>query len=194
MGNPQPHFVSRIRPNPAAVLESRVEPAALPCPLPQSRRRDADSSGSGFDVLDKSDVFLHGAIGNVIFHRKQMETSHSPYGMFSPSHDYMTESEEFRNNLLRLMAEKGLKAAELSRMAGLNPRAVKDIEEQRVTSPKLSTVIALARALQADPAQMMGLRPLADLRPELLSFLARYDVVEQEQLLLALSALLHRPA
>ena len=53
----------------------------------------------------------------------------------------------FRVNLFRLMGEQGLTAAELSRKARLNARAVKDIEEGRSKSPKLSTAKALADAL-----------------------------------------------
>lgn len=104
----------------------------------------------------------------------------------------MNESEVFRANLLRLMAERGFKAAELSRRAGLNPRMVKDIEEERVASPKLSTVFALAKALGADPAEMMGLGPRNRLAPNLAEFLSQYDEAEQAQLLQALSALPHR--
>jgi len=101
----------------------------------------------------------------------------------------MDESEIFRLNLLRLMAEKGLKAAELSKRAKLNARMVKDIEERRVASPKLSTVFALAKALGADPAEMVGLGPRTRLAPALEAYLAQYDQSEQERLLQALSAL-----
>ena len=95
----------------------------------------------------------------MIFHTMQGETSHFPALIYGDKRLYMDESETFRANLLRLMAEKGFKAAELSKRAKLNPRAVKDIEEHRVTSPKLSTVFALAKALGSDPAEMMGLGP-----------------------------------
>lgn len=103
--------------------------------------------------------------------------------------DYMNASETFRFNLLRLMAEKGFKAAELSKKANLNARAVKDIEEGRVASPKISTVCALANALGADPAEMMGLGSRSRLIPALDEYLSQYDQSEQEQLLQALSAL-----
>ncbi len=106
----------------------------------------------------------------------------------------MDESTTFRENLLRLMAEKGFKAAELSKRAKLNPRAVKDIEENRVVSPKLSTVFALARALSVDPAEMMGLGPRSRLLPELEAYLAQYDLSQQERLLEALAALPGQPA
>ena len=194
MQNPKSDFISRFRPYSATIFEPRVKPPALPGPLAQCGRRDSQSSGSGVDVFDQCDVFLHDATDNVKYHRVQRESSHLSKGEILPKPSAMTESESFRRNLLRLMSEKGLKAAELSRMAGLNPRAVKDIEEQRVTSPKLSTVMALARALQVDPAAMMGLRPMSKLRPELLSFLAQYDESEQEQLLSALAALSHKHA
>jgi transcriptional regulator with XRE-family HTH domain len=101
----------------------------------------------------------------------------------------MDASHLFRANLLRLMAEKGLRAAEVSKRAGLNARAIKDIEEGRVVSPKLSTVFALAKALGADPGEMIGLGPRSQVLPELQQFLAQYDEDEQAQLLQALSAL-----
>jgi transcriptional regulator with XRE-family HTH domain len=119
----------------------------------------------------------------------QGETSHFPALIYGDKRLSMDESETFRANLLRLMAEKGFKAAELSKRAKLNPRAVKDIEEHRVTSPKLSTVFALARALGSDPAEMMGLGPRSRLAPALEAFLAQYDQSEQARILQALSVL-----
>lgn len=100
----------------------------------------------------------------------------------------MEESEAFRANLLRIMAERGIAAATLSKMAGLNARAVKDIEEGRVKSPKVSTVFAIARALDEDPAVMLGLGPRPKLRQELVEFLQQYTESEQAQILAALSA------
>jgi len=58
----------------------------------------------------------------------------------------MDVSEMFRANLLAAMRGSGMTAAGLSKAAGLNVRAVKDIEERKTASPKLSTVFALARA------------------------------------------------
>jgi transcriptional regulator with XRE-family HTH domain len=100
----------------------------------------------------------------------------------------MDASVAFRENLLRLMGEQKLRAAELSKRAGLNPRAVKDIEENRVVSPKLSTVIALAEALGADPAEMMGLGARGAVKPELARFLSQYTEDEQGRILAALAA------
>jgi transcriptional regulator with XRE-family HTH domain len=100
----------------------------------------------------------------------------------------MDASIAFRENLLRLMGEQKLRAAELSKRAGLNPRAVKDIEENRVVSPKLSTVIALAEALGADPAEMMGLGARDAIKPELARFLSQYTEEEQGRILTALAA------
>jgi transcriptional regulator with XRE-family HTH domain len=126
---------------------------------------------------------------NVIFHTMQREISHSPNGIYQATPSRMDENEAFRENLLRLMAARGYSAAELSRKASLNARAVKDIEERRAQSPKLSTVFALARALGADPGEMIGLGPRIDLAPELARYLSRYSVSDQERLLQALSAL-----
>lgn len=71
--------------------------------------------------------------------------------------DRIDESEAFRRNMLFFMRIRGLSAAGLSRKAGLNPRAVKDIEERRTGSPRLSTVFNLARALEVPVEVLLGL-------------------------------------
>ena len=106
----------------------------------------------------------------------------------------MEADETFRRNLTRLRTEQGLSAAELSRRAGLNLRMVTDIEEGRSQSPKISTVISLARALGADPAEMMGLGRRVRLRDELAEYLSRLGEDEQERLLDALRNLPRAPA
>lgn len=106
----------------------------------------------------------------------------------------MSESEIFRRNLLAAMAEEGLSAAALSRKAGLNARAVKDIEENRVRSPKLSTVFALSEALNRDPGEMMGLGKRPKVRADLAEYLSQYSEDEQERFLSALNLLPKRPA
>jgi transcriptional regulator with XRE-family HTH domain len=101
----------------------------------------------------------------------------------------MDENEIFRANLLRVMGEKGVDAANLSRAAGLNARAVKDIEERRAVSPKLSTVFRLARALGVDPGELLGLGGREQLAPELREFLSQYTEEDQRRILLALESL-----
>ena len=96
------------------------------------------------------------------------------------------DPEVFRQNLLRVMKSRGLKAAQLSRLAGLNPRAVKDIEEGRAQSPKLSTVFALADALEIDPGELIGLGPRHQLLADLAEYLAKYSKDDQARLLEAL--------
>lgn len=102
----------------------------------------------------------------------------------------MNENEVFQRNLLRTMKEKGLNAAELSKKAGLNPRAVKDIEETRAQSPRLSTVFKLAAALGADVGEMVGLGPRPTINAELARYLSQYSDDEQKRILVALSTLL----
>lgn len=106
----------------------------------------------------------------------------------------MDESETFRVNLLRIIAERGITEAALSKQAKLNARAVTDIREKRTASPKLSTVFALARALDYDPAQLMGLGPRPKLNAELAKFLSQLDEAEQARLLAALAAVPPAPA
>lgn len=101
----------------------------------------------------------------------------------------MDENEVFRLNLLRIMADKGFDAANLSRAAKLNPRAVKDIEERRAVSPKLSTIFKLAKALSVEPSELMGLTERQKLEPELVAYLVQYSEEDQRKLLLALASL-----
>lgn len=128
----------------------------------------------------------------MINHTLQRETSHFRLLAAAFTHPDMDENETFRLNLIRLMRERGLKAAQLSKLADLNARAVTDIEEGRAQSPKISTVFKLAKALQVDPAELMGLGPRLLLNRELAEFLSQYSETEQERLLQGLSAL-HPP-
>lgn len=101
----------------------------------------------------------------------------------------MTEGEIFRRNLMQAMKDRGMTAAGLSKAAGLNARAVKDIEEGRVSSPRLSTVFALAEALGLDPGEMLGLGPRDKIQRELARYLSQFDESEQERLFAALKLL-----
>lgn len=95
----------------------------------------------------------------------------------------------FRSKLIELREAQGLSRAELSRRAGLNIRAVTDIEEGKAVSPKISTAFAIAKALGVDPGEMLGLGKRVSVRQELAQFLAQYSEEEQGRLLAALEAL-----
>lgn len=99
----------------------------------------------------------------------------------------MSETDRFVAALLAAIADSDWNDASLSTAAGLNRRAVTDLREGRVQSPKLSTVFALARALNRDPAEMMGLGPRYRLKDDLARYLAQYSEAEQERILSALS-------
>jgi transcriptional regulator with XRE-family HTH domain len=134
------------------------------------------------------------AKGSVFFHTDQAETTHSLQGADCFISCGMDESAKFRENLLIALRESGLNEAELSVKAGLNRRAVTDIREQRVRSPKLSTVFALAKALNRDPGEMMGLGPRPKVQKDLADFLSQYDEADQQQLLAAIRAFPRQPA
>ncbi|WP_134077389.1 helix-turn-helix domain-containing protein [Rhodovulum visakhapatnamense] len=119
---------------------------------------------------------------SVIFHTYQREISHSRSNLSRGKLLTMDENETFRSNLLTALRESGMTEAELSRRAGLNRRAVTDIKECRVVSPKLSTVFALSAALGRDPGEMMGLGRRPQLRESLTSLLSEYDEDAQAQL------------
>jgi len=95
----------------------------------------------------------------------------------------MDEGEIFIKNLVDAIRADNLNEAELSRKAGLNKRAVTDLREGRVKSPKISTAVKIAKALNRDPAEMMGLAPKHSVAPKVAEYLGRYDEVEQERLL-----------
>ena len=102
--------------------------------------------------------------------------------------------ETFRRNLRAAREAKGLNVDQLSLMVGTNRRLVRDIEEGRSQSPKLSTVFRLAEALGVEPGELLGLGPRQTLIAELAAFLAQYDEASQERFLAALRALpLPRP-
>ena len=132
--------------------------------------------------------------GNVIYHTEQRESSHSPQLGERGKFLTMSESEVFIRNLLKAIEEEGIADATLSVRAGLNRRAVTDLREGRVRSPKLSTVFALAEALNRDPGEMMGLGKRPQLQPDLVALLARYSPEDQERFLSALALLPGRPA
>lgn len=119
----------------------------------------------------------------------QQETSHSRIPNAKTIVEIMDINEVFRINLLAAIKARGLKEAELSKLANLNARAVTDIREGRTRSPKLSTAIALAEALGIDPAEMMGLGKRYNLRDDLAKMLSEYSEEDQERLVAGLSVL-----
>ena len=94
----------------------------------------------------------------------------------------------FRENLLSHMKDKGLKPAQLSKMAGLNPRAVKDIEEERIKNPRIQTVLALEAAMEQPFGKLLG-KSIDEIDSELLSLLGELDGATQKQLLMTLQSL-----
>ena len=126
----------------------------------------------------------------MIYHTMQREISHSRpvdgCGMFPTMKE--TESETFIRNLIAAVdASDYWTDARLSKAAGVNRRAVTDMREGRVKSPKLSTVFKLAKALNRDPGEMMGIGPRERVRADLAEFLSQYSEDEQEKLLSALN-------
>lgn len=101
----------------------------------------------------------------------------------------MTWEERFRASLKRIRTERGLDAANLSLAAGLNRRAVTDIEIGAAKSPKLSTAMALSEALDVPLSEMLGPGSPDALLQEWVDFLAQYDEEDQRNLLRAVQAL-----
>lgn len=106
----------------------------------------------------------------------------------------MTAVDNFRRNLAALRRERGLDAANLSLRAGLNRRAVTDIESGASKNPTLATCAGLAAALGVPLAQMIGEAPRAALAQELDAFLGQYSEDEQRTILRAIQALRPSPS
>lgn len=130
----------------------------------------------------------------MIYHTGQCERTHFTMKGGCANSRSMEIDETFRKNLIDMRAAKGMDAKALSRAAGLGERGVKDIEECRSQSPKISTAYKLAKALDADLIEMMGLGTVPNVSPKVVDFLLQYDEGEQEQLLAALSLIPPRPA
>lgn len=128
----------------------------------------------------------------MIYHTMQDETSHFRFFAARVNYLRMSESEVFRANLKRFREERGMAAAELSRQAGMNLRGVKDIEEGRSQSPKLSTIISLANALDVDVIELLSAKPRPRINRELEDFLSQYDEEAQVQFLTAFRAIAPR--
>lgn len=187
---PMTDSLDSFGPCPLSSFKPGVELSALPGAFAYRAGGNTEKIGHSLDLGHKLLGFGdHASQCNVIFHTTQRETSQAHQGCGSGKFLSMDESRTFRENLLRIMAEKGLKEAELSKLAGLNARAVTDIREERTRSPKLSTVFALAKALDEDPGVMMGLGRRYSLNAELAAFLAQYDESDQARFLAALTAL-----
>lgn len=137
---------------------------------------------------------FHVLVDNVKHHNDQVETSHFHGGPRKHKKIGMNIDEIFRSNLKKLRTEAGMDAKALSLKAKLGERAVKDIEEGRSQSPKLSTAFKLAKALEVDVAVILGISNVAKIRSELVDFLAQYDEDGQAQLLAALSAIPRQPS
>jgi len=188
-----------LGPDPLALLEPRVELPPLTGALADSGGGQAEDRSGLFDLSPELvsecvhaygfNVMDHiGQARNEKFHRK---TSHSLLdfpGFITWRMSALDYNETFRLNLMAKRQEADISAAELSRKAGLNDRAVKDIEERRSQSPKLSTVFALADALGVDAGELIGLPPRPRLVGELVAFLEQLDIDQQERLLNVLEA------
>lgn len=88
----------------------------------------------------------------------------------------------FVENLVLHMTRAGMNAARLSKLAGLNPRAVRDILDGRVESPRVKTVLALEKALKLEVGALLGFGPGA-ISFELYELLSELDAKDQRKLL-----------
>lgn len=184
---PQNAF-SGFGPDASARRQALVKLPTLPDHPAKRCKGKPGFAGLGLKGLFDCVRIAHGEKCSVFFHTSQCESSHSLDGATCVNCAHMTNGEVFLENLLGAIKEAGLSEAEVSLKAGLNRRAVTDLREKRVRSPKLSTVFALSEALNRDPAEMMGLAPSARLRADLVEFLARHGEEDQARFLAVLEA------
>jgi transcriptional regulator with XRE-family HTH domain len=98
------------------------------------------------------------------------------------------DMDAFRKRLAHYMAQEGMNPAKLSKRAGLNARAVTDIQQGRIKSPRVQTVMALENALGLSPGALLGFGP-ATVSAELQELLHELDEATQQQLLVTLRSL-----
>lgn len=98
------------------------------------------------------------------------------------------DMDAFCKRLARYMAQEGMNPAQLSKRAGLNARAVTDIQQGRIKSPRVQTVMALEKALGLSPGALLGFGPAA-VSSELQELLNELDEATQQQLLVTLRSL-----
>jgi len=94
----------------------------------------------------------------------------------------------FRKRLERYMEQADMNPAQLSKRAGLNARAVTDIQQGRVKSPRVQTVLALETALGLSAGTLLGFGQ-ATVSSDLHALLNELDEATQQQLLETLRSL-----
>lgn len=99
------------------------------------------------------------------------------------------DNEAFRLNLAKIRKSRGMSRKALALAAGMNKRAVDDIETGVAQSPKLSTALSLAKALDANLMTLLGHRGEHDLIQEWEVFLSKFDEDDQRKYLDAVQSL-----
>ncbi len=184
------HSSGRFRPHTLPGLKTRVEHAALPKTPPKGRNRDAKGGSGVCDFGGKLLVqMLHDPNASVKFHTAQGETSRLLETPLRRIPHGMDVNDHLRVNIAPLRKARGMTPNDLAREAGINLRGVRDIEEGRSVSPKISTVVSLAKALGVRVSDLIGDEPVDKLRQELVDFLLNYSLEDQERLLVALQAM-----
>lgn len=69
---------------------------------------------------------------------------------------HMDESDEFLEGLRKVMEAKSLKPAPLSEKAGLGTTAIRDLYRKKAASPKLSTALKIADAVEMSVDQIIA--------------------------------------
>ncbi len=93
-------------------------------------------------------------------------------------------------NIERLLEEKGMTKSALREAAGLNQSAIHDILTGRSRSPRLETVVAIARALGVSPVDLLLPPDLAARRQNIMLMFDRLPADEQDRLVAIARALL----
>jgi len=85
-------------------------------------------------------------------------------------------------NIKAIMDERGTNAAEVARLAGLNPTAVYDIMSGKSRSPRIETLGKIAGALRVPIAVLFEDRPTDALRAEIEMLFSQLPAEERQRL------------
>lgn len=96
-------------------------------------------------------------------------------------------------NIEALMEQKGLDAAKLARLAGLNPTGIYDILSGKSRSPKIETIGKIARGLGVPVSYIFNEQP-ANVGDDLMLIFDQLSSDKRELLMQAARAWIHDPA
>lgn len=96
------------------------------------------------------------------------------------------DTEMIAQNIQALMDHRGMNAAEVARIGGLNPTAVYDILKRKIANPRIDTLVKIAGALQIPVTLLFEGKTDDGLRAEANALFGQLPADEQERFLATL--------